>query len=336
MIQQLTLLFLTTMIIIGVGQDAQDSQVAPLPVGPGFDPKAIVGASECTECHTHSAAIWEKSVHHGTITDMPRSEKGREIAKKMGIRRIKSESLCLDCHSTSHWEDEKLKPSSGVSCESCHGAGMGWVKLHGEFSGKEEGQETADEIARRWRASEAAGMLRPTMIADIARNCVSCHVVPHEELVNVGGHPAGSDFELVAWSQGNIRHNNFYTKGKENKVASIERQRLLFAVGMLAEMELLLKAVGTAEKMGDYAKANARRFAALRKKLAAAAKATSQPDLIKALEAVASLKLSLKNQEAILAASESITASLDGLAATSNGSDLKGIDSMLPEEADYK
>ena len=333
MIQNLIPLLLVAMVAVGLGQEAETSK---LPTGPGFDPKAIVGVSECTECHTHSGAVWEQTVHHGTITDMPRTEKGREIAKKMGIRRIKSESLCLDSHATSHWEDEKLKPSSGVSCESCHGAGMGWVKLHGEFSGKEEGQETAEEIARRWKASEAAGMLRPTMIADIARNCVSCHVVPHENLVNVGGHPAGSDFELVAWSQGSIRHNNFYTKGKENKVASIERQRLLYAVGILAEMELLLKAVGTAEGMGDYAKANARRVSALRKKLAAAAKATQQSDLVKALEAVGSLKLSLKNQPAILEAAAAITISLDNLAATSNGEDLAGLDSMLPKAEDYK
>lgn len=333
MIQNLIPLLLVGMVAMGLVQEAEKTS---LPTGPGFDPKAIVGASECTECHTHSGAVWEKSLHHGTITDMPRSEKGREIAKKMGIRRIKSESLCLDCHATSHWEDDKIKPSSGVSCESCHGAGMGWVKLHGEFSGKEEGQETADEIARRWKASEAAGMLRPTMIADIARNCVSCHVVPHEDLVNVGGHPAGSDFELVAWSQGDIRHNNFYSKGKENKVATIERQRLLYAVGLLAELELLLKAVGTVEKKGSYASANARRVLDLRKKLASAAKATQQADLIKALQAVGELRLSLSNQEAILAASGLITQSLDNLAATSNGEDLAGLDSMLPKPEDYK
>ncbi len=333
MIQNLALLILATMIVLGIGQEAPKD---PLVTGPGFNPKAIVGASECAECHTHSAAIWEKTPHYSTITEMPRGEKGREIAKKMGIKRIKSESLCLDCHATSHWEDEKLKPSSGVSCESCHGAGMGWVKIHGEFSGKEEGQETADEIDLRWRVSEAAGMLRPTMIAEIARNCVSCHVVPHESLVNVGGHPAGSEFELVAWSQGKIRHNNFYSKGKENKVAPIERQRLLYAVGLLAEMELVLKAIGTAEKMGDYAKANARRFSKLRKKLASAAKASRHPELIKALEAVASLKMSLKSQAEMLTASAAITDSLDNLASTSDGGDLSGLDSMLPDESEYK
>lgn len=333
MLQNLIVLVLATMVMVGVGQDAKKTQ---LQTGPGFDPKAIVGASECTECHTHSASVWEKTIHHGSITDMPRSEKGREIAKKMGIKRIKSESLCLDCHATNHWEDEKLKPSSGVSCESCHGAGMGWVKLHGEFSGKEEGQETEDEISRRWKASEAAGMLRPTMIADIARNCVSCHVVPHEDLVNVGGHPAGSDFELVSWSQGNIRHNNFYTKGSENKIASVERQRLLYVVGILAEMELVLKTVGTAKEVGNYAKANARRVGALRQKLAAATAATKHPELLKALNAVGKLKMSLKNQEAIIEAAGVITLSLDMIAATSDGADLSGLDDLLPKQKDYK
>ena len=59
MTQNLIPLLLVGMVAMGLGQEAEK---ASLPTGPGFDPKAIVGASECTECHTHSAAIWEKTV----------------------------------------------------------------------------------------------------------------------------------------------------------------------------------------------------------------------------------------------------------------------------------
>ena len=64
-------------------------------------------------------------------------------------------------------------------------------------------------------------MNNPHNIYLIARQCYDCHTVPNERLVNVGGHLAGSqDFELVAWSQGMVRHNFLRTGGTTNAVLS--------------------------------------------------------------------------------------------------------------------
>jgi hypothetical protein len=333
------LLFITLLIIslTGALHSTDNPTNQALPTGPGFDPAKVIGPVECIECHKHSGGVWEQTPHHESITGVHRSKEGQEIAKAMKIKRITRESLCIDCHGTAQRSGEKTTLSSnGISCESCHGAAADWMKRHGEFSGKEEGEETTEEIAARWKEAEAAGMLRPSMVIEIARNCVSCHVVPHEDLVNTGGHSSGSDFELVSWSQGIVRHNNFYSKGKDNKVASIEKRRLFHIIGIMAEMEIVLQAVSTAKGKGNYAIKNAKRFIALRKKLDAVNKVIDNPQIKEAMAAIVNLKMSLKNQDAMAIAAKQITASVVAFAVLSDGSSLEGVDPLLAKETDYR
>ena len=113
-------------------------------------------------------------------------------------------------------------------------------------------------------------MIRPRLLYDLAKNCYSCHVVPQEKLVNVGGHPAGSPFELVSWSQGEVRHNTWHNKGKDNPVADAGRKRMLYLVGRAVDLETALRAVATATKRKLYAFEMARRADRARKDLAAA------------------------------------------------------------------
>ena len=164
----------------------------------------------------------------------------------MGVRRIKSESLCLNCHFTVQQKDNKEEPIAGISCESCHSAGKDWIKVHSGYSGKKAETETKAEAATRWKLAESKGMIRPSSLYRLAKNCYSCHVVPREDLVNKGGHRAGSAFELVSWSQGEVRHNTWHSKGKENVPASAARKRMLYLVGLGVELETALRAVGKA------------------------------------------------------------------------------------------
>lgn len=216
-----------------------------------MDPAKIVGPTQCTECHKETGAVWEATPHFATFRKMPKEKKGREIAKKMGFKRIKAGSLCLDCHFTSQPKGDKLKPIAGISCESCHNAGADWIKVHSGFSGKKKDTESPEEAKQRWIKSDAAGMIRPKEMYTWAKNCYGCHTVPNEKLVNVGGHTPGSDFELVAWSQGQIRHNLWYTK--KNDEAPQARKRLMYVVGQAVELETSLSAVGKATEEKDYA-----------------------------------------------------------------------------------
>lgn len=330
---------LLAVLLLGLTASGRAETAAETLPRPDADAADMVGALECIECHEHAGSIWEATPHAATFMEMPRSKEGRAIAKRMGIRRIKQENLCLSCHATTALREEKPKAISGVSCESCHAPAREWIARHSEFSGKEEGEESPSEVEARWADAEAAGMLRPHATLELARNCIGCHVVADEELVNRGEHTAGSDFELVAWSQGVIRHNVEASKGKRNDVAPPERQRVLYVVGTLAELETRLRAVAKARQKADYAIANARRVAALRERLAGIAEAAPTPEILAAHEAIDGLRLSLSNQAAIDAAAVRIgdaavrfSAAHESPAAT----DLGGIQALLPSAEQYQ
>ena len=273
------------------------------------DPAKIVGPNACAECHKYSTEVWKGTHHFSTFTELTRRKEANDIAERMGVRRIKNESLCTTCHFTNQKEAEKTDAVAGISCESCHSAGADWIKVHSSYSGKKKDTESPAEAKDRWAKSEAAGMIRPSNIYALSKNCFSCHVVPQEKLVNDGGHPAGSAFELVAWSQGEIRHNLWYSDGKENRNASPDRQRIMFVVGAAVELETALRAVGKATERKDYAVAMAQRAAAVRTKAGEIAKLLKDvPELAQIVAAAESAGLKLNNDAELSAAADKIGA----------------------------
>ncbi len=192
----------------------------------------------------------------------------------MGVRRIKSETLVPRIAiSRCSRRTAGRESVAGISCESCHGAGQDWIKVHSGFSGKTPLFESKAEAKARWKLAESKGMIRPHSFYQLAKNCYGCHVVPQEDLVNKGGHKAGSAFDLVSWSQGEVRHNTWYSKGRENVPASAARKRMLYLVGLGVELETALRAIAKATVRKTYAFEMAKRADRARKQLAAAAKA---------------------------------------------------------------
>ncbi len=298
------------------------------------DHAKIVGPTQCTECHKETGAIWEATPHFETFRKMPKEKKAREIAKKMGFKRIKSGSLCLDCHFTSQPKGDKLKPIAGISCESCHNAGADWIKVHSGFSGKKKDTESPEEAKQRWIKSDAAGMIRPREMYDWAKNCYGCHTVPNEKLVNVGGHTPGSDFELVAWSQGKIRHNLWYTK--TNDEATPARKRLMYVVGQAVELETSLAAVGQATMEMDYAVKMTARAKKAQDNFAKIATALAMPE-IKAIAAQsAGAQLKVGSGGPLGAAATEIGKLTRAIVEKYDGSGMAAIDSMLPSPDKYK
>jgi len=302
------------------------------------DPARVAGPKECAECHENATAIWRHTHHYSTFREMPRDKKGIEIAHKMGLRRIKEGSLCLDCHFTSKLnEDGEAEPIAGISCESCHGAGKDYLKVHSEFSGKKEEEETDAEEKQRWKKAEEAGMIRPYMMYTWAKNCYSCHVVPEEKLVNVGGHTAGSPFELVAWSQGEIRHNVWYNEGESNPPAKLERRRKMFIVGMAVELETSLRAVGEATQKADYAITMAKRAARARKRFAQATQLVDGvPEMAEITKIAKGAGLKLNNKAELTQAADRIGALTRQMVDKYDGSSMGGIDRALPGKDDWK
>ena len=311
--------------------------------GPAFgevflrlDPKLVVGPKACGECHVSSIAVWKKTPHAKTYKELPRRKSAKTIAKRMGLRRIKAGSDCLTCHFTSTLKKKRARPIAGVTCESCHGAGKNWVNIHSDFGGKKVTAKTEKPEHRkaRYEKSEAAGLLRPKNLYQVAANCYSCHTIPNEKLVNVGGHPAGSKFELVAWSQGEVRHNVWYTK--KNRPAPASRKRMMFVVGKALDLEYALRGVAKATQKKKYAVFMARRAAAARKDLAKIAGLISAPELKAILKVAGQAKLKLNNEKQLLAAAKKIAAAARKLADGYDGSTFSALDPLIPKPENYK
>lgn len=294
-------------------------------------PAKVVGPNACAECHKQEAEAWKGTHHFSTFREMPRKPAANEIARKMGIRRVKAESICLDCHFSTQIRNGTREPVAGVSCESCHGAGGDWIKVHSSFTGKSAKTESKEEAALRWSMAEQKGMIRPGSLYRLAKNCYSCHVVPQEELVNKGGHHAGSAFELFSWSQGEVRHSTWHTKGTTNRPATAERRRMLYLVGQGVELETAIRAVAKATARKPYAFEMAQRADRARRELALAAKAApSIGELYKIVQAAHSAGLKLSNAEALEKAANTIAEQVESLSSKYDGSTLASIDALIP------
>lgn len=297
----------------------------------------VSGPNACAECHKQEVEAWKGTHHFKTFRDMPRNDEAKAIADRMSVRRIKIESLCLGCHFTVQVKDDRPEPIAGISCESCHSASQDWIKVHSGYSGKTAATESKAEEAARWKLAESKGMIRPASLYRLAKNCYSCHVVPHENLVNTGGHKAGSPFELVSWSQGEVRHNTWNSKGKENVAASPARKRMLYLMGLGVELETALRAVGKATLRKPYAFLMAQRADTARKRMAAAAKAAPDvPELQKIVELAHSAGLKLNNNRSLTAAADGIQALLEKISGSYDGSTMSGLDTLIPAPAAYK
>jgi hypothetical protein len=301
-----------------------------------LDPASVIGPDACGECHKSSVAAWKLTHHSTTFKNLPRSKKAKEIAGKLGLKRIKAESDCLTCHFTSVMDDGKAKPIAGITCESCHAAGKNWVKLHSDYGGKGVTMETEAPAHKteRYVSSEAAGMIRPSRLYEVAANCYSCHTVPNEKLVNDGGHTAGSKFELVAWTQGEIRHNVWYSK--ENNGASTNRKRMMYVVGKALDLEYALRGVAKATANATYAKSMARRAKSAKEAMQAIAAAIKAPEVDAIVAAAGEAKLKLNNEAALSAAADKVASAAKLLAANYDGSQFGDVDAMLPAADKYK
>jgi hypothetical protein len=290
------------------------------------DPAKIMGAEACNECHAPMVEAWKLTHHYDTFNKMHTTPEAKAIAAKMGLRRIKSESLCLKCHYTDKSDDSgKVTPISGISCESCHGAAKDWIKVHNDV-------KVPDHFAN----AEKLGMLNPNNYYFVAANCFSCHTVPEEKLVNVGGHKAGSDFELVSWLSGEVRHNLQKSGGKVNEEIPVERRRMLYIVGRALDLEFSLRGMAKATEEGDYSKAMLARVNAAKDRLEAISKVSDLAELKKMLASVNVADLKPGNGAAIDKMADEISGLSSGLAKSQDGTKLAAVDSLIPAPDKYK
>jgi hypothetical protein len=290
------------------------------------DPAKIMGPDSCNECHAPMVEAWKLTHHFDTFNTMHRRPEAKDIAGKMGLRRIKDESLCLKCHYTDKTDDSgKVTAISGISCESCHGAAQDWIKVH-----------SATNDPGHLGKAEKLGMLLPGNYYHVAANCFSCHTVPEEKLVNTGGHKAGSDFELVSWLSGEVRHNLQKSAGKVNAEIPVERRRMLYIVGRALDLEFSLRGMAKATEEGAYSKAMIDRITAAKDRLGEIAKASDLPEVKAIVATVNPADLKPGNGDAIVKMADEISKIGSDLAKSQDGSKLASVDPLIPGPDKYK
>lgn len=313
------------------------SSTSFLQAGPGLDPAKIEGPESCGECHTNEVEAWKLTHHFSTFNEMHRSDEAKEIAKKLGIRRLKSESLCINCHYTPKLVDGKASVIAGNSCESCHGEAKDWINVHNDYG--EFTKETEPAAHREARIAKAVekGMMNPGDIYAVASNCYECHLVPNEELVNVGGHTAGSKgFELVSWMNGEVRHNFSRSDGKSNAENTAERKRMLFVMGIILDLEHSLRGTALATEKATYGITMAKRSAKVLKKLGQVQGIAPTSEVEAILGVVDKKELKLNNKENLIAIADKVAEQGKAFAANHDGSALSALDKYVPGSDKYK
>lgn len=304
-----------------------------------LDPQKVMAAEACAKCHAGELKVWQETPHHQTFRSLHRLPEAKQIAERLGLSSIKRSDVCWKCHYTPQDEEGTTRLISGVSCESCHGASRDWISVHSDYGGPQvtREQESPEHRAQRRQRSIELGMRNPSNLYLVARSCLNCHTVPDEKLVNVGGHKPGSvNFELVSWSQGKVRHNFVRSHGQTNDVSSPERLRVMFVVGLMADIEYSLRATGLATSKATFGITSAKRADQKRKLLREIQQELNDPIVQEVVDIVYKVSLKANNQNQLSVAADEISAAAYRFAATHDGSKLGAVDRWLPPATSFK
>lgn len=279
-----------------------------------------VGPEKCGECHKAETEVWQGTPHFDSFKTIRSKPQVKDvIAAAGGEADMRKNDTCTLCHFTMVGG----KPVSGPSCENCHGAASDWINVHNDFGGPSVTAQTEAPAhkADRQAKSGAAGMIWPSMKYEVAKNCYGCHGMMNpgldgDKLAKMigAGHPV-SEFELVAFSQGKVRHRFYPPDMTTNAEMTPAETARLYATGQAAS--LVISTQG-AKKSSDpkYTQAMKDRIA----------KAT------KTLEA---LKATVPEAGALLGKADD--ASAKAFVAAIQSKDLTGaIGGMLPAKDGYK
>ncbi|MBL4720528.1 MAG: hypothetical protein JKY20_05305 [Alphaproteobacteria bacterium] len=222
------------MMVFGWSGALSSASAAPFTVGP----------KKCQECHTDEAKVLSGTKHFTSLKTVHKDKRAKKIVKAIGDKRMKKSATCKMCHYTEAQKKPgaKRKIVAGPSCESCHGPASDWITIHNDYGkGVKRATETAAHKTERLQKAEAAGMVRPSKMFDVASNCMSCHGLAASGLDEKtaatmldNGHPLNPDFELVEYSQGTVRHRFYPPDVTANKEMTAAEKSELYVVGQAA------------------------------------------------------------------------------------------------------
>jgi hypothetical protein len=150
-----------------------------------------LGPNKCINCHDHDdeKEWWEKEdgpPPNGHINALKQMENvdSPKYAGAVGLDASLDgvydlEGSCVTCHATVFKGDA----NAGISCETCHGPGSGYLDSH------QEEDSYQDSLTK--------GLLDVIGNLDAwSGDCIACHVMDDQRLIDAG-HPSGDDFDLA-------------------------------------------------------------------------------------------------------------------------------------------
>ncbi len=308
------------------------------------DPTKIAGPDACQECHEAAYQVLEATKHQSSYRTFHTQDETQAILERLALRSARR-AFCVDCHYTSQQAAGRrtARTIAGVSCESCHNPAADWLDVHNNYGRDASGQratretETPDHRASRLEEGAGFGMIRPDQPYLLAQNCFQCHTVPREELVNTGEHAVGSDFELVSRLRGEVRHNFQLSNDEVNRDAARDydpasRNRVLYVLGQMLDLEYALRGLADATMSGTYARAMMDRAGAAMDRLRAiqAASQVIAPSIQQILDAAAQADLAPNNSGSLVAAADQIRTVAQAFVAEHDGSTLGVLDQLVP------
>jgi DNA-binding phage protein len=308
----------------------------PLAAAP--DVERIMGPEACAECHIQEIETWKLSVHFKTFNKLPARPETAVMLGKLGLGRIRNEPQCMACHFLNKQVEGELTAVAGITCESCHGGSRDWATTHGDYGkGVTKATETPEHRDQRRAQARAAGLITPDNLYALGTNCYGCHIMNDEKIVNRGGHSASTaSFNLLTWSQGEVRHTILHTGNKDNPAATPEHRRRLYVLGIILETEFCFRAVARATEKANYGVALARRADAARKLLGKIQELAPTPELAAIVQVASATGLRLNNAAELIRAAEQIAGLGREFAAKVTGAQLAGIEALLPGPGLYQ
>ncbi len=285
-----------------------------------------VGPKECNECHEAEYGVWKGTPHFKSYKSVHKSKDAKKILKAIGAKSMKRANECTLCHYSKIQKgpSKKAKAKAGPSCESCHNPASKWMDIHNDYGGPDTkaSDEAPAHKAKRLADAEAAGMIASRMVYRVSSSCMRCHGLANPDLsadtlgkMLEAGHPIETDFEVVKYSQGELRHRFVPPDVTTNNKLDAAGTARLFIGGQAAAFVSASKVLDKSNN-AKFKKAQQKRLDTARKNLNAVA---GKLPAIKALLASPTDANGRKLEAAL--AGKDLSAAVAG---------------MLPKEADYK
>lgn len=158
----------------------------------------IVGPNKCTNCHDHEIQkTWAEKTEgpkgHLNAIEQLEDKRSAGWGKAVGLADVYDlKGSCVKCHATVF----KGAAQTGVSCETCHGPGSGFLEPHQQ---KGSYQKAVGLGMYDTRVGSGGSY------AVFAKMCLACHVMNDKKLV-AAGHPPGAGFDLGVKAFGPVVH----------------------------------------------------------------------------------------------------------------------------------